>query len=327
MCRLMRSDPGGTPEWEALRGVPGVAAHGADVGRLRARRGRGQPARAVGAGAGRGRGAARGARHAGGRRQRAAAQQHGGPATPGLAWDVAMDLAVLELEAPFGGGARSRPILMATQPSECAARASCHVVRALGLAPRLRIVDAVLVPGEACAERARGWPGLRDSALCLVGPTLCGSDWGAGVVCEGKLCGVLSRSVRSATTAAGTVSEPTEPGEANDQTCGDTHVAQSVARWRRFLHCAHTLRACGRGGECAQLCSERRLLEGGGAGGGADGGAAGGADEADTRRALSADAAPALAATSPLSEITADTESPSNRRSSPPLTRIESCKH
>lgn len=104
----------------------------------------------------------------------AAPSSTAGPATPGLAWDVAMDLAVLELEAPFGGGARSRPILMATQPSECAAHASCHVVRALGHAPRLRIVDAVLVPGEACAERARGWPGLRDSALCLVGPTLCG---------------------------------------------------------------------------------------------------------------------------------------------------------
>lgn len=90
------------------------------------------------------------------------------------AWSgAAMDLAVLELEAPFGGGARSRPILMATQPAECAPRAACHVVRALGRAPRLRIVDAALVPGDACAERARGWPGLRDSALCLVGPTLC----------------------------------------------------------------------------------------------------------------------------------------------------------
>ncbi|XP_049703607.1 uncharacterized protein LOC126056085 isoform X2 [Helicoverpa armigera] len=169
---------------------------------------------------------------------------------------AAMDLAVLELEAPFGGGARSRPILMATQPAECAARATCHVVRALGRTPRLRIVDATLVPGEACAERARGWPGLRDSALCLVGPTLCSSDWGAGVVCEGKLCGVLSRSARGA-QAGGEAGDAEQRGD----TCGDTHVAQSVARWRKFLHCAHTLRACGLGGDCAQLCSERRLLD------------------------------------------------------------------
>lgn len=181
-------------------------------------------------------------------------------ARDGDAWSgAAMDLAVLELVAPFGGGARSRPILMATQPSECAPRAVCHVVRALPRAgsrtPRLRIVDATLVPGDACAQRASGWPGLRDSALCLVGPTLCQSDWGAGVVCEGKLCGVLSRSVTA--DAAAVDAADVEPGV----TCGDTHVAQSVARWRRFLHCAHTLRACGRGGECAALCSERRLLD------------------------------------------------------------------
>lgn len=92
----------------------------------------------------------------------------------GVAWSGAtMDMAVLELESPFGGGASSRPILMATQPSECAASSTCHVVRALGRTPRLRIVDATLVSGDACAERSPGWPGLRESALCLVGPTLC----------------------------------------------------------------------------------------------------------------------------------------------------------
>ncbi|KAJ8716916.1 hypothetical protein PYW07_003543 [Mythimna separata] len=165
---------------------------------------------------------------------------------------AAVDLAVLELEAPFGGGAHSRPILMATQPSECAAGAQCHVVRALGggRTPRLRIVDAALAQGDECAARSPGWPGLRDTALCVVGPTLCSSDWGAGVVCEGKLCGVLSRSARAAGAAAGA-----------DETCGDAHVAQSIPRWRKFLHCAHTLRACGRGGDCGQLCSEHRLLE------------------------------------------------------------------
>ncbi|KAJ8723049.1 hypothetical protein PYW08_002961 [Mythimna loreyi] len=166
------------------------------------------------------------------------------------------DLAVLELEAPFGGGARSRPILMATQPAECAAGAACHVVRALGggREPRLRIVDAALAQGDECSARSPGWPGLRDTALCVVGPTLCSSDWGAGVVCEGKLCGVLSRSARAAGAAAGA-----------DDSCGETHVAQSIPRWRRFLHCAHTLRACGRGGDCGQLCSERRLLDADGA--------------------------------------------------------------
>lgn len=70
------------------------------------------------------------------------------------------------------------------------------------------------------------------------------SDWGGGVVCGGKLCGVLSRSVRSAAA-------PTRDGRGDDNSvagddCGDTHVAQSVSLWRRFLHCAHTLRACGR---------------------------------------------------------------------------------
>lgn len=92
------------------------------------------------------------------------------------AWaGAAADLAVLELEAPFGGGAHSRPILMATAAAECAPGAACHVVRALGggRAPRLRIVDAALAAGERCAARSPGWPGLRDTALCLDGPTLC----------------------------------------------------------------------------------------------------------------------------------------------------------
>uniref|UniRef100_A0A2A4JEZ9 Uncharacterized protein n=1 Tax=Heliothis virescens TaxID=7102 RepID=A0A2A4JEZ9_HELVI len=86
------------------------------------------------------------------------------------------------------------------------------------------------------------------------------SDWGAGVVCDGKLCGVLSRSARGAhaSSESGDAADASTP---RDDTCGDTHVAQSVARWRKFLHCAHTLRACGLGGDCAQLCSERRLLD------------------------------------------------------------------
>lgn len=69
------------------------------------------------------------------------------------------------------------------------------------------------------------------------------SDWGAGVVCGGKLCGVVSRSARAAGGAAGGAAGTASRDEPQ---CGDTHAAQSVARWRRFLHCAHTLRACGR---------------------------------------------------------------------------------
>lgn len=155
---------------------------------------------------------------------------------------AALDIAVLELEAPFGVDARSRPILMATQAEDCDINSMCHVVRAVGPVPRLRIVDAELVPGERCGAVANGWPGLRDSALCLAGPELCATDRGAGVVCDGKLCGVLSRSARLTNTSLSELAANKTPSEV----CGDVHVAQSVARWRRFLHCAHTLRACGR---------------------------------------------------------------------------------
>lgn len=71
-------------------------------------------------------------------------------------------------------------------------------------------------------------------------------DRGAGVVCDGKLCGVLSRSARSTGNATLNNSLNTTNSTHGDSTCGDIHVALSVARMRRFLHCAHTLRACGR---------------------------------------------------------------------------------
>lgn len=57
------------------------------------------------------------------------------------------------------------------------------------------------------------------------------SDQGAGVVCGGKLCGVLSGSRGAAGAGA---------------RCGAPHAAAGVPRWRRFLHCAHTRGACGR---------------------------------------------------------------------------------
>lgn len=96
----------------------------------------------------------------------------------------------------------------------------------------------------AVPVRTRTLLGECADAQNSVGTLSCGAhvsqtDWGAGVVCGGKLCGVVSRSARAAGGAAATAT-PDEPR------CGDTHAAQSVARWRRFLHCAHTLRACGR---------------------------------------------------------------------------------
>ncbi|KAG6440899.1 hypothetical protein O3G_MSEX001444 [Manduca sexta] len=160
------------------------------------------------------------------------------------------DVAVLELEAALGGGARA--ILMATNGAECGPPGACHVVRAQrrghGARSRLRIVDEALVPTDACAVLLPRAAATRRHMLCLRGDVLCPSEWGAGVVCEGKLCGVLSGSAWEH-----------EPGRA--ERCGALHAAAAAPRWRRFLHCAHTPRACARGGECAHLCSERLLLE------------------------------------------------------------------
>lgn len=105
------------------------------------------------------------------------------------AWvGAALDIAILELEAPFGGGAHSRPILMATRPEDCATSTVCHIVRVRGRPPHLRIVDAVLVPGESCGAAAPGWPSLRDSALCLTGPILCSVGVYATVPCNQLYC-------------------------------------------------------------------------------------------------------------------------------------------
>lgn len=124
-------------------------------------------------------------------------------------------------------------------------------------AVRLRILDAYLEEGGRCAARGPRWPALRARSLCLSGPLLCRvriprrdvgslalgtyhesacpqSDRGTGVVCAGKLCGVVSRSAGGA------------PGLTEGEQCGDVHIASNVPRWRRFLHCAHTRAACGR---------------------------------------------------------------------------------
>ncbi|RVE41503.1 hypothetical protein evm_013846 [Chilo suppressalis] len=183
------------------------------------------------------------------------------PEWDGSSWrGGALDLALAELERAFGVAARAVPILMATGAGagagECAPPAACHVARAITPSrpprrARLDIVGADLQPPDTCAAAAKHWTSVKEHALCLVGSELCESDWGAGVVCGGKVCGVLSRSVRGAG----------ESEEGAGRSCGDTHVAQSIARWRRFLHCAHTLRACGSDGDCAELCVERRLVD------------------------------------------------------------------
>ncbi|XP_061378550.1 uncharacterized protein LOC116778668 isoform X2 [Danaus plexippus] len=173
--------------------------------------------------------------------------------------DPALDIALLELEEPFGVEATSRPILMATSREACEAPL-CHAVRALPALPsppaaagpvpgrraRLRVVSLSRAPDARCSARVPQWAVSRPRSMCLSGDTLCERDLGGGVVCGGKLCGVLS-------AVAG-------DGRAAGQSCGDTLAAQSVSQWRRFLHCAYTFHLCG-SGTCAGQCTEQRLME------------------------------------------------------------------
>lgn len=57
------------------------------------------------------------------------------------------------------------------------------------------------------------------------------NDRGVGVVCSGRLCGVVSKSLGDA-------------GAVGAEGCGYTHAVQSLPRWRRFLHCAHSQYGC-----------------------------------------------------------------------------------
>ncbi|CAF4852871.1 unnamed protein product [Pieris macdunnoughi] len=161
--------------------------------------------------------------------------------------DPANDLALLAIDEPFGESAQSRPILMATAAGVCDAVQDCNAVRALSRnnahgaqALLLRVISVHRAPHAVCNARVPHWAALKDRSLCLKGETLCENDVGGGVVCAGLLCGVFS--------AVGA-------NEAADERCGDTFGALTVARWRRFLHCAHTQRLCGRG-DCASLCTE-----------------------------------------------------------------------
>lgn len=87
------------------------------------------------------------------------------------------DLAVLELESPFGSSARARPILMATSRAECEKETACHAVRAVAGAgahrARFRVVDAALVAEAHCATRVSHWADVRDRAFCFAGEELC----------------------------------------------------------------------------------------------------------------------------------------------------------
>ncbi|XP_045522731.1 uncharacterized protein LOC123713213 isoform X1 [Pieris brassicae] len=163
--------------------------------------------------------------------------------------DPANDLALLAIDEPFGERAQSRPILMATAAGVCDAAADCNAVRALSRnnahgvqALLLRVISVHRAPHAVCTAHVPHWASLKDRSLCLKGETLCENDMGGGVVCAGLLCGVLS--------VVGAREE--------DAKCGDTFGALTVARWRRFLHCAHTQRLCGRG-DCASLCTEHWL--------------------------------------------------------------------
>ncbi|XP_072933035.1 uncharacterized protein [Epargyreus clarus] len=169
----------------------------------------------------------------------------------------ALELAVLELEAPFGARARARPILLAASRGECERARRCNAVRALTARPRrparrvrLRVVDVRRAAAERCAARVPAWPPApADRLVCYEGDELCEVDLGGGVVCDGKLCSVLGDT-------AGAAADDAAGGAAR---CSDTYATLAVAQWRRFLHCAHTLRLCGRG-DCAKLCTERRLI-------------------------------------------------------------------
>ncbi|CAH0719732.1 unnamed protein product, partial [Brenthis ino] len=161
--------------------------------------------------------------------------------------DPALDLAVVELEAPFGAEAESRPILMATLGGGCARAPECHTLRSLAARGarrvRFRVASVTRAPPERCAARVPHWAASQHNLLCYTGNELCERDLGGGVVCDGWLCGALS-----AVAGAGA------------GRCGDTFAVQDIARWRRFLHCAHTPRLCGRS-TCETVCSERHLLD------------------------------------------------------------------
>ncbi|CAH2109283.1 unnamed protein product [Euphydryas editha] len=167
--------------------------------------------------------------------------------------DPALDIAVVEMESPFATEAHAQPIIMATTHGFDDAL-ECYSIRALAvLSPdrgvrraRFRVVSLMLKSETHCAGRVPHWSASHARSLCFTGDELCERDMGGGVVCGGELCAVLSVTA----------------GDGTDGQCGETYAAQNISRWRSFLHCAHTLRLCGRGtSKCSEECSELILGE------------------------------------------------------------------
>ncbi|XP_047531440.1 uncharacterized protein LOC125067106, partial [Vanessa atalanta] len=171
--------------------------------------------------------------------------------------DPALDIAVIELEAPFGKEAQAQPILMSTTRNGGESATMCYAIRALSaISPpsatteggtkraRFRVVNVALASDTHCAGLVPHWSASHSRLLCFTGDDLCERDMGGGVVCDGKLCAVLSVMAN-------------DDGVAH---CEKTYAAQNIARWRSFLHCAHTLRICGRR-TCSEECTEHLLDE------------------------------------------------------------------
>ncbi|XP_050348951.1 uncharacterized protein LOC126772592 [Nymphalis io] len=171
--------------------------------------------------------------------------------------DPALDIAAVELEAPFGKEAQAQPILMSTTRNGGESAMVCYAIRALS-APsppsattsggakraRFRVVNVALASERHCAGLVPHWSATRSRLLCFTGDHLCERDMGGGVVCDGKLRAVLSVMANDEIVAH----------------CEKTYAAQNIAQWRFFLHCAHTLRTCGRG-MCSDKCTEHLLGE------------------------------------------------------------------
>lgn len=95
--------------------------------------------------------------------------------------DPALDIAVVELEAPFGKEARAQPILMATTRGGCDDAKECYSVRALDAfvsdggvrRARLRVTSLTLQPERHCAAVVPHWSASHARSLCFSGDELC----------------------------------------------------------------------------------------------------------------------------------------------------------
>ncbi|XP_028042229.1 SH3 domain-binding protein 1-like [Bombyx mandarina] len=152
---------------------------------------------------------------------------------------------------------------MATGAGECGAPASCYAVRLASPAGSrlvMRIAAAIL---DRCSALVPRLGPRADDELCLRADDLCASEQGAGVVCAGKLCGVVGEEAAGRAGCGVVGGEAVGCGAVRGEAagCGAVRAVAVLSRRRRFLHCAHTLRACARDKECSALCSETLLFE------------------------------------------------------------------